>query len=91
MYTVENFPRGYPQLAALMTADHSLTILKRFDLLHMRNLLRMQDVLSELQKKLDLCDRAEEIQMHLSSRRYDNNETRNLLLQELATQLKAYG
>lgn len=65
--------------------------MKRFNVLHTRNLLYLQDILSEAEERLNACDDTENVDMHLSSRRKDGNATRQLLLKGLDEKLKAYG
>lgn len=74
-----------------MSVDPNFSMTKRFDTLHMRYILYLQDSLGELQQRLDACDDAEDIQLYLSSRRNDENETRRDLMKELGVQLRNYG
>lgn len=64
---------------------------KRFDYLHMRNLLEQQDQLSELESRLNECDDNESIQLFLSSRRQDRNQERRALMEEIRQRLATYG
>jgi hypothetical protein len=89
--TVEDYRRGYPRLAAFMSIDGKFAVMKRFNVLHMRNLLYLQDILSETEERLNACDDTENVDMYLSSRRKDGNATRQLLLKGLDEKLKAYG
>lgn len=90
-YIVEEYCRGYPRLAAFMSIDANFLMVKRFDVLHMRYLLFLQDTMTELQERLDACDDAEDVQLHNSSRRQDGNETRKTLMRELEISLTKYG
>jgi len=66
-------------------------LFKRFDQLHMRVLLDLQDELMELKASLDECDDREAIQLHLSSRRQDGNIRRREILRNISTKLESYG
>jgi hypothetical protein len=74
-----------------MTADDQFTIAKRFDTLHMRNVLYLQDTMAEIEDRLMQLDKEETCQTFLSSRRYDDNSERQELLRNLNAQLEAYG
>ena len=87
---LENYPQGYPRLAAFLALDRDFTVLKRFDYLHMRSLLEQQDELAELQERLDRCDGAETVRLGLSSRRQDENVERRELLQQVTAKLREY-
>jgi hypothetical protein len=71
---VEDHPRGYPRLAALVTVVSQFTIAKRFDMLHMRNLQYLQDTIAEIGERLAALDESETCQTFLSSRRHDGNK-----------------
>ena len=88
---VEEYQLGYSRLAAFMSLDAKFSMAKRFDFLHMRYLLYLQDSLIYQEERLDACDDAEDIQLHHSSRRQDGNETRKALMQELEVLLNKYG
>ena len=88
---VEEYRRGYSRLAAFMSLDAKFSMAKRFDFLHMRYLLYLQDSLIHQQERLDACDDADDIQLHHSSRRQDGDETRKALMQELEVLLNKYG
>lgn len=74
-----------------MGADDNFSMVKRFDVLHLRYLLYLQSNLAELQNRLDACDDAETVQLNLSSTRDDNSEERKLIMNELELQLPKYG
>ena len=82
---------GYPRLASFMCMDSEFTILKRFDYLHLRNLLYHSDILAKTEERLRWLDQQETVQTYLSSRRQDRNIERQNLLLNLDEQLKAYG
>lgn len=87
---IESYRRGYPRLAAFMTIDRRFTIAKRFDTLHMRNILYLQDGIAEIENRLDSLDEMEPSQTYLSSRRHDGNPERRKLMKELNQQLEIY-
>ena len=87
---LEDYPQGYPRLAAFLALDRDFTVFKRFDYLHMRSLLEQQDELAELQERLDRCDNAEPIRLGLSSRRQDGNPERRELLRQVTVKLQEY-
>ena len=87
---MEDYPQGYPRLAAFLALDRDFTVFKRFDYLHMRSLLEQQDELAELQERLDRCDDAEPIPLGLSSRRQNQNLERRELLRQVTAKLQEY-
>ena len=87
---LEDYPQGYPRLAAFLALDRDFTLFKRFDYLHMRSLLEQQDELAELQEELERCDEAEPIRLGLSSRRQDENAARRELLRQVKSKLQEY-
>ena len=87
---LEDYPQGYPRLAAFLALDQDFTIFKRFDYLHMRSLLEQQDELAELQERLDRCDNNEPVRLGLSSRRQDENPERRELLRQVTVKLQEY-
>lgn len=91
MRTVEHYKHGYPRLAAFVNLDKNFAVLKRFDYLHSRVLLEHQALLNELEERLNECDDADTVQMHLSSCRQDTNQTRRQLLTEIQSALESYG
>ena len=87
---LEDYPQGYPRLAAFLALDRDFTVFKRFDYLHMRSLLEQQDELAELQELLHRCDDVEPIPLGLSSRRQDENPERRGLLRQVTAKLQVY-
>ncbi|KAI1744664.1 hypothetical protein F4680DRAFT_443938 [Xylaria scruposa] len=53
---LEDYCRGYPQLAAFLLLDDNFTIVRRFDYLHLRTILDQQDQLAELEESLNKYD-----------------------------------
>ncbi|KAK2037005.1 hypothetical protein LZ31DRAFT_589165 [Colletotrichum somersetense] len=80
---VENYRAGYPRFAALISANDSFFISRRFLRLRARILLMKQDHLSVLEDKLDQLDENEESPLFLGKSRCDKNEARRTLLQEM--------
>lgn len=91
LFAVEQYRIGYPRLAAFLNLDPGLTIIRRFDNLHLRVLLEQQAEVSELENRLNKCDDEETIQLHLSSCRKDGNQHRRYLIEEIKTKLREYG
>ena len=87
---MEDYPQGYPRLAAFLALDRDFAVFKRFDYLHIRSLLEQQDELAELQERLERCDGAEVVGLGLSSRRQDGNTERRRLLREITGKLQEY-
>ncbi|TVY12821.1 hypothetical protein LARI1_G008946 [Lachnellula arida] len=54
---VEQYPQGYPRLAAFLDSDENFMIYRRFGYLHARLLLYKQDELRAFEKQLDRMDR----------------------------------
>nr|RBQ91818.1 hypothetical protein FVER53263_12493 [Fusarium verticillioides] len=88
--TVEDYRQGYPRLAKFLTLDKNFSILKRYDFLHMRSILDLQDQLSELEDRLKACDDVDRVQLGLCSRRQDANTTRRDILQQIRSTLEVY-
>ncbi|KAI1401875.1 hypothetical protein F4819DRAFT_305951 [Hypoxylon fuscum] len=87
---LEDYRQGYPRLAAFMNLERNFSILKRFDYLHMRSLLDLQDQLGELEDRLNELDDTERVQLRLSSRRQDDSKDRRELLQQIRVVIKQY-
>ncbi|KAH8655983.1 hypothetical protein BGZ60DRAFT_435101 [Tricladium varicosporioides] len=77
---IDNYPRGYPQFAALINADPAFAVFRRFGTLRARSLLYKQDELVEMEAQLNELDAAERRQVYLSSRRRDSNDERKNLV-----------
>ena len=60
IYTVTRCPKGYPQLAALLSSEENVMIYRKFSYLQSRILLHRQDELRELERDLDRLDRVHE-------------------------------
>ncbi|KAL0932610.1 uncharacterized protein CTRU02_211573 [Colletotrichum truncatum] len=87
---VEDHRAGYPRFAALIAANDSFFVFRRFLRLRARVLLLKQDHLSVLEEKLDLLDEKEESPLFLGKSRCDRNEARKSLLLEIESCLSSY-
>lgn len=89
--TDDVYPRGYPELTAFMKSDPETNIFRRFDYLHLRQLLHSQEELSMLEESLHKIDTAELTETNNMSRRYDTNEERKNLMHQIRERLSEYG
>ncbi|KAI1389901.1 uncharacterized protein F4822DRAFT_217778 [Hypoxylon trugodes] len=87
---IEDYPRGYPRMAALQSSDPTFTMFRRFALLHVRTLLLAQDEICYLEEQLHDIDEKERTQLYLSSRVYDENSERQTVIREIKTKLREY-
>ncbi|EEU35101.1 uncharacterized protein NECHADRAFT_82461 [Fusarium vanettenii 77-13-4] len=87
---VEDFPRGYPQFTALMAADESFQVFRRFSNTRTRLLLLSQSRVSQLELELSKLDRDETSPIFLASSQRDKNPERQRVLSELREALKEY-
>ncbi|OCT49643.1 hypothetical protein CLCR_07483 [Cladophialophora carrionii] len=90
-------PSGWPRIAAFVDSDSTFRIYRRFGFLRTRLLLYHQDILAEMEAKLDWLDRDDarspETQRYLSSRREDDlrqGSPRRALFQDIESQLEIY-
>ncbi|KAF3941423.1 hypothetical protein ABW19_dt0207607 [Dactylella cylindrospora] len=88
-YQIEDYPAGYPRLSALMAADESFQIFRRFSSLRMRLMLLKQDQISELEEKLREIDENDS-PIFLGCRREDRNEERLNLISRIETTLTSF-
>lgn len=96
--TIESRPRGYPQLAAYVSADIDGRLYRRFGYLRNRLLLHKQDEIIELEEELAKLDdddaKGEDVDSYrLVSRRFDEEDAdckRRKLLDRLHGCLKEY-
>jgi hypothetical protein len=56
---VEDYPAGYPQLAAFIASDDNYSIFRKFDRASNRVLLHLQSEIAALDKGLDEMDRSD--------------------------------
>ncbi len=74
-----------------MKSDLGLIMFRRFNYLHLRHLLYLQDELSCLEKKLYYADLADPEHINLRSRQLDSNAERKSMMVAIAAKLKEYG
>ena len=102
-HIVEDFPVGYPKVAAFQDSDENFMIYRRFGFLFSRVLLYKQDELRELEENLndmderDAEDPDDRVKKCLKSRDLDDSrtipsgwETRRQLLQKIEKKLDEY-
>ncbi|KAK4169543.1 hypothetical protein QBC43DRAFT_307950 [Cladorrhinum sp. PSN259] len=91
---LEDSPAGYPRYSALMAADMSYQVFRRFSRLRTRLLLLKQDELAALEKQLDKLDRDDEgnqdNKIRLLSCRADTNSERKVVIEKVKTGLSEY-
>ena len=91
---VEEFPRGYPRLAAYVNSDSNTHLYRRFGYARNRLLLYVQDEILYLEERLAELDAAdvEREPYHLNSRRWDEEQSpaRKLLIAKLKSKMKEY-
>ncbi|KAM7210104.1 hypothetical protein V8F06_014513 [Rhypophila decipiens] len=87
---VEDYPAGYARYSALIAADMSYQVFRRFSRLRTRLLLLKQDKLASLEKQLDSIDENEDCKLHLQSCRADENLERKSVIEEIRTHLSDY-
>lgn len=93
---VESFPRGYPELAAFVGSDPNFTMYRRYNFLHHRCLLHLQDQLAVMERQLNYLDKDDErtAPKNLVSRDLDDHQKhprRKELLTEIKKKLQEYG
>lgn len=93
LYLVEDFPQGYPRFSALLVAERSFQVWRRFSILRTRLLLLKQDKLSQLEEQLENIDAydEEDAPLFLGSYRRDQNDQRHEVLEKIDEALKDYG
>ncbi|KAI5801202.1 hypothetical protein EDC01DRAFT_647185 [Geopyxis carbonaria] len=88
---IENYRRGYPQLAAFTSSHSSFMMCRSF--IHMRNhlLLLKQAELSQLEKELRRLENEEPIPRNLAAwEQYSSDGRRKELLKKMETKLSEY-
>lgn len=88
---IEDFRPGYPRFSALLSAQPSFFVCRRFDRLRARVLLLKQDKLSLLEQQLDEIDENEKCAIFLGKSRCDSNADRAAILAEIEDRLGDYG
>lgn len=95
--TVDEYPKGLPQLASLISIDDSLAMHRSFKYCHNRVLLHLEVQITELEKelyKLDKEDAADpNMAYRLGSTRHEEgwDDAQVKLLDKLISKLKEYG
>lgn len=90
---IDDSPRGYPSLAAFMSADKDFTMFRSFSRLHTRLLLHKQDELTELEQRLDELDQADSKvapYLLITNRDVSGDTERRALLSEIEIKLNEY-
>ncbi|KAF2653322.1 hypothetical protein K491DRAFT_603119, partial [Lophiostoma macrostomum CBS 122681] len=94
---VEDYPNGYPRLAALLNSNTNWLICRKYEFLHTRVLLYQQDKLRVLEKKLLTFDEAAKksddiaLKFHEDGARpMDKMEEQSLLIKTINEELKEY-
>ena len=98
-FTVDDHPKGYPQLSAFINSDENFLIARKYGYLRSRLLLYRQDELSVLEKKLIALDADDEVKRPkaLESRKWDEQTdkdevySRKALMGRIDEKLKEYG
>ncbi|KAJ5994931.1 hypothetical protein N7481_001908 [Penicillium waksmanii] len=88
---IKCYPKGYPELAAFMESDPGFGILRRFNHLHLRNLLYMQEELTSMDRRLYEIDTSETDELNNMTRKADGNIDRINLMTEIRVKLREYG
>ena len=97
--TVDDHPKGYPQLAAFINSDDNFLIARKYGFLRSRVLLYRQDELSVLEKELIALDDDDKVNraLALTSRKHDEETdkdpvySRKVLMKKIDDKLKEYG
>lgn len=87
---IEDYPTGYPQFSALISADPAFTVFRRFTLLRTRLLLHKQDKLAALEEQLELVDASEPRPLFRGCLRRDLNQARGDLMGKIGIALQEY-
>jgi hypothetical protein len=95
---VENYPQGWPQLAALQNSNDNFAIFRRFGLVHCRVLLHLQAEIELLEHKLSDLDQADakdgsSTSWRLRTAEYKENwdPAQKDILKQLQDKLQVYG
>jgi hypothetical protein len=95
---VEDFPEGYPRLAAFLNSDIDTALFRGFGTLHARVLLYKQVELTDIESRLDRLDKEDRknnnrwrTQWSLHHNNGIGNEARKNLMDEANRKLREYG
>jgi hypothetical protein len=95
--TVDEYPKGFPQLAALISCDDSLSMHRSFKYCHSRGLLHLEVQITELEKELYKLDREDaanpDMTYRLRSTKHEKgwDAAQADLIDKLMAKLKEYG
>ncbi|KAK3353716.1 hypothetical protein B0T25DRAFT_220279 [Lasiosphaeria hispida] len=87
---IESYRQGYPRYTALLTANDSFFVFRKFSRARARLLLLKQDRISVLDKELDRIDLEEQCPLFLGKSRLDANADRAAVLAQLDASLADY-
>ncbi|KUJ10002.1 uncharacterized protein LY89DRAFT_689877 [Mollisia scopiformis] len=87
---IEDYREGYPRYSALIGAEKSFHICRRFSNLRARLLLLQQDKICLLEKHLEQIDRDEKAPLFLGSSRSDVNVERGAVIEGIQVALERY-
>jgi len=102
IFKVDDYPQGYPRLAALLNSDPNFPVYRRFGTLHHRVILHRQQELTKLERRLNELDKkdANDHPHRLQSLQWDHDDgvalnqessEREQLIDEIDERLKHYG
>jgi hypothetical protein len=84
----ETKPVGYDRLSKLIASDNDFLVFRRFGELNVRNILYLQDRLSEITEDLAIEDAKPDTKP--GTRRWDNNRKRTELMEKAEDLLRRY-
>ena len=101
-FKVDDYPQGYPRLAAFLNSDPNFPVYRRFGTLHHRVILHRQQELAKLERRLNELDKKDAIDNphRLQSLAWDHEDAETLnqessereqLIDEIDERLKHYG
>jgi hypothetical protein len=88
---VEDYRDGYPKFSALIGAEKTFHICRRFSNMRSRLLLLQQDKISLLEEQLEEIDQKEISPLFLGSSRSDMNLARRSVISDIRSALADYG
>ena len=96
-FVVNEFPRGFPRLAALQSSSDDLYIFRGFKRVHARILLQLEVEISQLAKDLDKLDKEDDADPNMWYRLSNTEDDKDWdprqrdLINELRGKINAYG
>jgi hypothetical protein len=94
--SVEDYPNGWPQLAAFINSDDNLAVVRRFGLLQSRLLVMLQAEITNLESKLHKLDQednesqATHYRLQTTHHKEEWGRERKHLTEEIQTKLNIY-